>query len=62
MSIRFDTKFIDFNRWYKQNRNCERDIGKDVKFLHDALDKTIELIECANMDLSAYEGNSRVKL
>jgi hypothetical protein len=58
MSVEFDNKFILFNKWYKQHRNSERDIGKDVKFLHDALDKTIELVESANKDLRAYEGRS----
>ncbi len=55
MSVQFDNKFIEFNRWYKNNRLGEKDVPNSVRFLHDALDKTIELLECANKDLSAYE-------
>jgi hypothetical protein len=55
MSVEFDNKFIKFNRWNEQHRNLKRDINKDVEYLHAALDKMIELVECANKDLRAYE-------
>ncbi len=55
MSVQFDNKFIEFNRWYKNNRLGEKDVPNSVRFLHDALNKTIELLECANTDLRAYE-------
>ena len=60
ISIEFDNKFIKFNKWYKQHRNAERDTGKDIKFLHDALDRTIELLECADKDLRSYEGRGKL--
>lgn len=60
MSLEFDNKLVDFERWYNNNKKCERDINKDMRFLHDAIDKTIELIECANKDLRAYERRSEL--
>ncbi len=58
MSVEFDNKFIEFNRWYKNHRLSKRGVDKDVEFIQDALDKTIELLECANKDLRQYEGRS----
>ncbi len=55
MSVEFENKFTKFNRWNEQHRNCQRDLGMDVKYIHAALDKVIELVECANKDLQAYE-------
>ncbi len=55
MSVEFDQKFIQFNRWNEQHRNSKRDINKDVEYLQDAFDKVIGLLECANKDLRAYE-------
>lgn len=54
MSVEFDNKFIAFNRWNEQHRNSTRGIDMDVKYLHAAMDKAIELLECANKDLRAY--------
>ena len=62
MSIEFDQKLVAFDRWYQQNRHCERDMGKDIKFLQDAIDKSITLIECANKDLKAYERRDKTGL
>ncbi len=53
MSVEFDQKFIQFNRWNEQHRNSKRDINKDVEYLQDAFDKVIGLLECANKDLRA---------
>ncbi len=59
MSVEFDNKFIEFNRWHKNHRFGNRDIPNDVKFLQDAFDKAIELLECANKDLRAYEKGTK---
>lgn len=58
MSIQFDQKLIEFNRWYQNHRHSVRSIDKDVEFLQAAMDKAIGLLECANKDLRAYERGS----
>lgn len=55
MSVELDNKFAEFNRWNEQHRNCERSIDKDVKYIHAAMDKMIELNEIMCRDLRAYE-------
>lgn len=55
MSIEFDEKLAGFDRWYRTHRKCERDTGKELRFLQEAIDRAIKLIEQANKDLRAYE-------